>query len=70
LGLSPISNNDKKKTFDRLCRSEQFNLFLKNRFTTSKRFGIEGCDSFISGLGCLADHACENGVESIILGKN
>ncbi|EAR96872.1 oxoglutarate dehydrogenase (succinyl-transferring), E1 component (macronuclear) [Tetrahymena thermophila SB210] len=68
IGLKPQNNVDRKKTLERLLRNEQFNLFLKNRFSTSKRFGIEGCDSFISGLGALVDHACENGVQSLILG--
>lgn len=62
IGLHPQSIGDRRKTFERLCRNEQFNIFLKNRFSTSKRFGIEGCDSFISGLGALVDHACESGV--------
>ena len=68
LGLLPQTVQDKKKTFERLCRNESFNVFLKNRFSTSKRFGIEGCDSYISGLGALVDHACETGIESLILG--
>lgn len=68
LMLLPQTNQDRKIAFERLCRSEQFNLFLKNRFSTSKRFSVDGCDSFISGLGALVDHASDSGIESLILG--
>jgi len=30
-----------------LCRNEALNLFCKEKFSTTKRFGIEGVDSFI-----------------------
>lgn len=68
LGLLPQSAQDRKLTFERLCRSEQFNNFLKNRFSTSKRFSIDGCDSFISGLGALVQKASDTGIENLILG--
>jgi 2-oxoglutarate dehydrogenase E1 component len=51
-----------------LIKNEAFNLFLKNKFNTSRRFGIEGCDSFISGLECLVDNAIEHGIEHIVIG--
>lgn len=44
------------------------NQFLKSKFATKKRFGIEGCDTLISGLESLADEAAESGVESIVIG--
>ena len=44
------SNDKKLKIFERLCENESFNLFLKSKFPTAKRFGIEGCDTLISGL--------------------
>lgn len=45
-----------------------FTNFLKNRFTTSKRFGIEGCDSVISGLNALVDRAAQHKVQRIVFG--
>ena len=45
-----------------------FTEFLNNTFSTSKRFGSEGCDSFISGLGALVDHAAELKMENVIIG--
>lgn len=33
-----------------LTKSEAFNAFLNDKLKTSKRFGVEGLDSMISGL--------------------
>ena len=65
---STVTKDHKMKIFHRLCKNEMFTNFLKNRFTTSKRFGIEGCDSVISGLIALVDRAAEHKVEKIIMG--
>ena len=40
-----------------MIRNEAFNIFCKDKFSTTKRFGIEGCDSFVSGLGAVAEEA-------------
>jgi len=40
-----------------LAKEYSFSNFLKNKFNTSKRFGIEGLESFISGLMALVDEA-------------
>lgn len=63
-----VSKEHKLLIFDRLCRNEMFTNFLKNRFTTSKRFGIEGCDSVISGLNALLDRAAQHKVQRVIMG--
>jgi 2-oxoglutarate dehydrogenase E1 component len=38
------------------------------KFPTSKRFGIEGCDTLISGLGHLTDCAAADNVEHMVFG--
>lgn len=43
------------KTWTRLARAHLFNEFLKTRFTTSKRFGIEGIDTLVIGLDAIVD---------------
>lgn len=42
--------------------------FLKNTFTTAKRFGSEGCDSFICGLESFVDECAANKVEHVVIG--
>ena len=59
---------EKLRIFDTLAQNEHFSLFLKNTFSTSKRFGIEGSDTFISGLQALVDEAAKDKVEHILFG--
>eukprot|EP00331_Platyophrya_macrostoma_P030762 CAMPEP_0176456844 /NCGR_PEP_ID=MMETSP0127-20121128/31545_1 /TAXON_ID=938130 /ORGANISM="Platyophrya macrostoma, Strain WH" /LENGTH=1003 /DNA_ID=CAMNT_0017846911 /DNA_START=45 /DNA_END=3056 /DNA_ORIENTATION=+ len=63
-----VSKEHKLLIFDRLCKNEMFTNFLKNRFTTAKRFGIEGCDSVISGLNALLDKAAEHKIQRVVFG--
>ena len=56
------------KIFERLGESYCFSNYLKEKFSTSKRFGVEGCDAFIIGLGHLVDVACRHKIENIVLG--
>jgi len=35
---------------EELAKVESFNSFLNDKLKTSKRFGVEGLDSMISGL--------------------
>ena len=48
--------------------ADQFQRFIANKFNTHKRFGLEGCESFIPGLKCAFDVLVENGVEKVIMG--
>jgi 2-oxoglutarate dehydrogenase complex dehydrogenase (E1) component-like enzyme len=36
-------------------RNDSFNNYCNIKFPTTKRFGVEGCDTLISGLGKLTD---------------
>lgn len=38
------------KILEELAKVESFNSFLNDKLKTSKRFGVEGLDSMISGL--------------------
>jgi 2-oxoglutarate dehydrogenase E1 component len=49
------SKLEQSKTLSRLTNAHAFNEFLKTKFPTSKRFGVEGNDTLISGLGALVD---------------
>lgn len=68
LPYKELTHEEKITIFKRLCSNESFTNFLKNKFSTSKRFGIEGCDSMISGLEALVDKAVEHKVERIMFG--
>jgi 2-oxoglutarate dehydrogenase E1 component len=63
------SNEKKIDIYDRLAWSVKFEEFLKNKFTTLKRFGLEGLESLISGLKNFVDTSVEQGgLKDITLG--
>jgi 2-oxoglutarate dehydrogenase E1 component len=59
---------EKLYLLDRVLESETFTNVCDTKFPTAKRFGIEGCDSAISGLEMMCDHAKTLGTNNVILG--
>lgn len=55
-------------SYDRLCWAVTFGDFLQSKYNTQKRFGLEGCDSFIPGLKKTIDVLVEGGVETVTIG--
>ncbi|KQJ82296.2 hypothetical protein BRADI_5g08235v3 [Brachypodium distachyon] len=53
---------------DRLIWSTQFENFLAQKWTTAKRFGLEGAETLIPGMKEMFDRAADLGVESIVIG--
>ncbi|KAE8676346.1 hypothetical protein F3Y22_tig00111618pilonHSYRG00007 [Hibiscus syriacus] len=53
---------------DRLIWSTQFENFLATKWTTAKRFGLEGAETLIPGMKEMFDRAADLGVESIVIG--
>lgn len=47
------------------CR---FEAFLARKWTSEKRFGLEGCEMLIPAMKTIIDKSSELGVESIIMG--
>jgi 2-oxoglutarate dehydrogenase E1 component len=64
----PLSKEEKLNLLERILESQIFTNFCERRFSTSKRFGIEGLDAAISGLGKMTLEAKNFGVKEIILG--
>jgi 2-oxoglutarate dehydrogenase E1 component len=48
--------------------ADELQNFLANKFNTMKRFGLEGCESFIPGLKSSFDALVEAGVSKVIIG--
>jgi 2-oxoglutarate dehydrogenase E1 component len=63
-----LSKEKKMLSFDRLVWADEFGNFLENKFNTMKRFGLEGCESFIPGIKELLDALVENGAEKVVIG--
>ncbi|KAK1282777.1 hypothetical protein QJS10_CPB22g00649 [Acorus calamus] len=55
---------------DRLIWSTQFENFLATKWTSAKRFGLEGGETLIPGMKEMFDRAADLGVESIVIGMS
>jgi 2-oxoglutarate dehydrogenase E1 component len=63
-----MTDDEKIHLYDRLNWSHDFGQFIGVKFNTMKRFGLEGCESFIPGLKVAIDAAVENGGRTFIIG--
>lgn len=63
-----FSKEAKLQVLDRLTWADHFEQFLKNKFSTAKRFGLEGGESFIAGMKHIIGRSAELGVESVVIG--
>ena len=63
-----FSRDDKLHLHTRLSWSVLFEEFLQTKFTTHKRFGLEGLDSLIIGLKAFVDYSVQNGIKDVTLG--
>lgn len=68
LQYEPVPKDKRILNLDRLMWADQFGQFIGNKFNTHKRFGLEGCESFIPGLKVAFDSLVDNGVEKVIIG--
>ena len=50
-----VSKEEKQHNYDRIARASMFGDFLSEKFNTMKRFGLEGCESFIPGIKSCID---------------
>ena len=63
-----VPKEERVLNFDRLVWADEFQKFLANKFNTTKRFGTEGCESFIAGLKVTFDSLVDSGVSKVIIG--
>jgi len=62
------TKQQKLQSFDRLAWAVTLGDFLQSKYNTQKRFGLEGCDSFIPGLKCTIDELVKSGVKQVTIG--
>uniref|UniRef100_A0A6P4E3N7 2-oxoglutarate dehydrogenase, mitochondrial n=1 Tax=Drosophila rhopaloa TaxID=1041015 RepID=A0A6P4E3N7_DRORH len=67
-GALDLSKEEKKLILERLTRSTGFENFLAKKFSSEKRFGLEGCDIMIPTIKEVVDRSTDKGVESILIG--
>lgn len=63
-----FSKADKALILDRLTWADHFERFLAYKYSTAKRFGLEGAESLIPGMKSMIDTSCRLGVEDVVIG--
>jgi 2-oxoglutarate dehydrogenase E1 component len=67
-GITDLSTDQKRLLISRLARAVGFESFLARKWSSEKRFGLEGCDILIPAMKQIIDKSSELGVESVIMG--
>ncbi|XP_062926486.1 2-oxoglutarate dehydrogenase-like, mitochondrial isoform X1 [Mobula hypostoma] len=63
-----FTNKEKRRLLARLIRSTRFEEFLARKWSSEKRFGVEGCEVLIPALKTIIDMSISMGVDNVIMG--
>ncbi|XP_069557206.1 2-oxoglutarate dehydrogenase complex component E1 [Brachyistius frenatus] len=69
-GIMRFTLEEKRTLLARMIRSTRFEEFLQKKWSSEKRFGLEGCESLIPALKTIIDKSSLSGVESVIMGMS
>jgi len=67
-GVMDMTRDEKRTLMKRLIRSTNFEQFLAKKWSSEKRFGLEGCEVLIPAMKQVIDSASGLGVDSIVIG--
>jgi 2-oxoglutarate dehydrogenase E1 component len=63
-----LTVDEKKRTLKRLIRATRFEEFLARKYSSVKRFGLEGCEVLIPAMKSVIDTVSAKGVDTVIMG--
>lgn len=63
-----LTADEKKRTLKRLIRATRFEEFLAKKYSSEKRFGLEGCEVLIPAMKTVIDTVSAHGVDTVIMG--
>lgn len=63
-----VKDSDQRLLLSRLIRSTRFEEFLAKKWSSEKRFGLEGCEVLIPCMKTVIDASSDVGVDSFIIG--
>uniref|UniRef100_A0AAQ5X7M9 2-oxoglutarate dehydrogenase complex component E1 n=1 Tax=Amphiprion ocellaris TaxID=80972 RepID=A0AAQ5X7M9_AMPOC len=69
-GIMQFTLEERRTLLARMIRSTRFEEFLQRKWSSEKRFGLEGCESLIPALKTIIDKSSQSGVESVIMGMS
>ncbi|XP_026046138.1 2-oxoglutarate dehydrogenase-like, mitochondrial isoform X2 [Astatotilapia calliptera] len=67
-GIMQFTSAEKRTLLARLIRSTRFEDFLARKWSSEKRFGLEGCEVLIPALKTIIDKSSAAGIDSVIMG--
>ncbi|CAM9592676.1 2-oxoglutarate dehydrogenase complex component E1-like [Lampetra fluviatilis] len=67
-GAGTLTPAEKKQLLIRLLRATRFEEFLAKKWSSEKRFGVEGCEMLVPALRTIVDCSSVMGVDAITLG--
>ena len=63
-----MNADSKRLLLARISRSAGFENFLAKKYSSEKRFGLEGVEMMIPGMKHIVDRSTGFGVESVVIG--
>lgn len=66
--IMDLPNDEKRTLMARLIRSTRFEEFLAKKWSSEKRFGLEGCEVLIPAMKRVIDASSALGVDSFVIG--
>jgi 2-oxoglutarate dehydrogenase E1 component len=63
-----ITKEEKLKALQDIMEAEMFESYLHVKFPGTKRFSLEGLESYIAAVECIVHDSCELGVREFVLG--
>lgn len=63
-----FTKSEKEYLLDRIIESQTFTDFCEKKYSSAKRFGIDGLDAAVTGLEKLVDTAKEQGATNVVVG--
>ncbi|VVC36725.1 2-oxoglutarate dehydrogenase E1 component,2-oxoglutarate dehydrogenase E1 component, N-terminal [Cinara cedri] len=66
--ISALNNMEKRRLLTSLAKSTGFESYLARKWSSEKRFGLEGCEVLIPALNEILDESSYYGVDTVFLG--
>jgi 2-oxoglutarate dehydrogenase E1 component len=63
-----LTQTEKQRALKRLIRATKFEEFLAKKWSSEKRFGLEGCEVLIPAMKTVIDSVSAAGVDTVIMG--
>ena len=63
-----LTKDEKRILMARLIRSQRFEEYLAKKWSSEKRFGLEGCEVLIPAMKSVIDTSSSHGLDSFVIG--